>query len=171
MKSTISITLILTILFSCSSKVSREEAIVFKEAIFEIADQKIEPCQTFIDESTILIADLQINKAAKIKAEYMFELLEEAKKTINNSIIRMKEIEEIDDEINYRDNYISYFQSEREFFLAIEDWLKYIHENGNVNIEEESVVFNFVREKLSIMYDRQLKIEEKTRMFDEKYKL
>ncbi|NOZ34607.1 MAG: hypothetical protein GXO80_04830 [Chlorobi bacterium] len=163
--------LIIPFFISCSSKVSREDAILYKEAIVEITDKNIEPCQTFIDNASIIIADSKKYKVHKIKCDYIFGLLAKAKKSNNTAILKLKEIKEIDDEINYRDSYISYLYAEKNVFLALESWLNYIEKNGNVNMHEEDRIFNAVRKKLSIMYDKQLVIEDKIEDFNIKYKL
>jgi hypothetical protein len=170
MKKITTILAIALLLFSCSPNVSRDQAIQYKMALSELSNPNVDEGQTFIDAATAVILELNQDPNCNIDFEHIFKLLEVSTVGNNRALLQLEVINEIDTDINFRDNIESYLQTKREVLLEFENCFTVLQRTRDPQ-EIEELLQGVLFTKLTEMKKKQSIVNQSQEEFNNKYDL
>ena len=165
----LSILIIVSTLIACSSQVSREKAIEFKENILKVSEYNHLTFQPFIDETTIEVVNFNNNQNCEIDFIKINNLLEAATSTNKNALQMLTLIKEIDEDINLKSNYEIYLNTESEVLNEFKTFFQTLEKTRDT--DKIILIRDKALDKLKLMKKREVFIKEAQECLNQKYKL
>lgn len=154
---------------SCDQKNNRTVASALKESLFEMSKPEHKSGKDFTDETKKMLNNIHENANCYIDFDSLNVRQERAIKAKKEAILKLKNVKEIDTDINLIKNYNDLLNSEIEFFKEFTDLFELLRLGRD--IPKIDPILKNISKKRSEVIELQDRFDKVQNEFDKKYEL